>query len=915
MFLDKKPNFDLGDNDEANLNILKENLLIGKNELPFTIDNILNLNDNSSFSLSFQLIDGVPKIHIKEITESKTPIKILLPISNQGEYSLFISRRLEYLCKDVKYFNCYVSIQKYEHIEKRYILTIHIYLKTDKINEIYDGITSGNVLFLNVKDILIFLLTTNYTGNINHQIQIKNIKNVISEQHVLTKEYKVKPFNYQLENIKWCKNVEQSINSNESIKILNGYDDKLKLDSYYLLNDNILYLSGKNIIKPEPLKSIKYFFHTQGGLLCDNTGLGKTLTLSVHITDDNTKIADLITNRVNMIEQYKNELDNSQLEDIVINKTNLLTVLYKELHMLKDEEYKLKTNCNLLIVPVRLLQQWESEIKKYLPSTCVYLINTIRDFNKLKLEDIDKYTIIIISITFLQNPKRSAHPLGFDITNILWKRVIVDEVHELFNQDANSRRNFIIVNNIKCMFKWGISATPNLQLNCDSTLLFLTNGNYWVNEDMKRYYRISTDVREYLNFLNTYFRYNEIKKVNTEIHIPPFEEKVIELEMSNIEKLMYNNATGDVKRMIALCTNYKISNNDSSFSGFATVSELKNKMLEQHSSKKNEHIAKIDKQNTLINHIKEIIEWFYTERNTVPEHIKINYCIITGNYYADNLYSKDENLISDEIERVSRKLDSAEKQIESMNKELKLIEVKEKMIDKFDTMIESNLAEPCMICFGSLDTVMITTCNHMYCGICVNELFKNTPNIKCPMCRTPLTRNEVNSIVDKNLNLISADDMKKKIESKEEENINIHGGGTKMNAMVKYIKDTTDKIIIFALEKQTLDLINDILIENKIKYVNLKGNAYVLSKQLKKFKTGEEQVMLLSADRSNSGTNLIEANHIILLDTHLIENLKTKQDIEKQAIGRAVRLGQKKNVQVVRFIMKNTIEQVYLHKK
>jgi hypothetical protein len=37
----------------------------------------------------------------------------------------------------------------------------------------------------------------------------------------------------------------------------------------------------------------------------------------------------------------------------------------------------------------------------------------------------------------------------------------------------------------------------------------------------------------------------------------------------------------------------------------------------------------------------------------------------------------------------------------------------------------------------------------------------------------------------------------------------------------KNINETKDKIIIFATEKQTLDLINDILIENKIKFVNL----------------------------------------------------------------------------------------------
>jgi SNF2 family DNA or RNA helicase len=288
--------------------------------------------------------------------------------------------------------------------------------------------------------------------------------------------------------------------------------------------------------------------------------------------------------------------------------------------------------------------------------------------------------------------------------------------------------------------------------------------------------------------------------------------------------------------------------------------------------------------------------------------------MVTGNYYADSLYSKNMDVINNEIERVSHKLELAEKHIDGMNKELKLIETKEKMIDKFDAMIESKLEEPCMICFGSLETVMVTTCNHMFCGMCVNEMFKTSANIKCPMCRNPLTRNEVNSIVDKDLNMISGDTMKKKLDTKEEENINIHRGGTKIDAIVKYIKDTKDKIIIFANEKQTLDLINEILMENKVKYVNLKGNAYVISKQLKRFKTGEDQVILLSADRSNSGTNLIEANHIILLDNHLITDPNTKKDVEKQAIGRAVRLGQKKNVQVVRFIMKNTIEQVYLHK-
>jgi DNA repair protein RAD5 len=366
--------------------------------------------------------------------------------------------------------------------------------------------------------------------------------------------------------------------------------------------------------------------------------------------------------------------------------------------------------------------------------------------------------------------------------------------------------------------------------------------------------------------------------------------------------------------MIALCTNYKISSQDSVFSGFATVSELKDKMLEQHNKKRQEHMDKIDAQKKTNGYIKELIDWFYTDRKETPEHIKINYPIITGDFYMMNINSKDQNVIADTIDRITKKLETNEKYMVQLEKELKLIKEKEAIINNFNGMIEEKLNDPCMICFGNFDSAMITECNHMYCGNCVKEMFKNTPQIKCPMCRHPLTRQEINAIVDKNLNMITGDDIKKRIETKEEEKVNMTNGGTKINAILEYVKACKGKIIIFATEKVTLDLIGDVLEENKIKYVNLKGNAYVVSKQLKRFKNGEENVILLSADRANSGTNLIEASHIILLDTHLITDVKSKKDVEKQAIGRAVRLGQKNNVKVMRFIMKNTIEQVMLNK-
>jgi len=914
MFLHNVPNLDnLNDqnNNESNINKTENNMIsIGTYELAINVSSTLIIEKNAAY----KFIIEENRIILSKLDNISSP-KISITLQNtMSIYTLFTPTRLSYLSKDIKYIYKYITIAASPYIPNRHILTVSLYLNKETLDDLSTEILNinNNVQLLQLKDIILFVIGNTRS---NFELKISDIKNENYGLFKLRNEYTIKPFNYQLENINWCKNVEENINKMDSSVYIYGFSDKLKIDQYCILNNTILYTYNRIIVHPDANKIIKYYCNIQGGILCDNTGLGKTLTLTIHITDDIIPVSSIINDRGNMLLECKKKITEIEFEDTQL-KENIINTIDSQYKMLYFN-YKLKTKCNLLILPVRLLHQWDNEVKKYKPDTKIYIINTIRDYKKLKLEDIDKYELICIPITFLQNEKRFSHPENYDLCDILWKRVIVDEVHEIFLGDANSRRNNIIITDIKGLYKWGISATPSMDLDCNKIISFLTNGIYMNNENIYQptRYRITTNVRDVWNFMNTYYRYNEIIKVNEEIHIPEYEENIIELEMSNIEKLLYNNATGDIKRMIALCTNYKISNHDSSINGFSTVSDLKNRMLTQHNNKKKEHLEKIENQKKTNGHIKELLEWFYTDRKDVPEHIRINYLLITDDYNADTLYTNNLNLINDVIEKVTKKLDNNEKQMLSLEKELKLIESKEKMIENFDTMIEEKLNEPCMICFGNFESVMITSCNHMYCGECVNSLFKNTQNIMCPMCRNPLTRNEINGIVDKNLNLITGDVMKKKLETHEQENINIANGGTKIESIIKYINEYDGKIIIFATQKQTLYLMDEILNENKIKFVNLKGNSYVISKQLKRFKTGEDKVILLSADNANSGTNLIEASCIILLDTHLIDTYKYRKDVEKQAIGRAVRLGQSKNVKVLRFIMKNTIEQVYLNKK
>ena len=108
-----------------------------------------------------------------------------------------------------------------------------------------------------------------------------------------------------------------------------------------------------------------------------------------------------------------------------------------------------------------------------------------------------------------------------------------------------------------------------------------------------------------------------------------------------------------------------------------------------------------------------------------------------------------------------------------------------------------------------------------------------------------------------------------------------------------------------------LKLISKIFEENNINFIFINGSIHTVSSKIRKFKLDSSiNVVLMSSDKSPSGLNLTEASHIFLLDS-----LNTTKEnaiiIEQQAIGRAVRIGQTKNVIVKRFIMRNTIEHDY----
>lgn len=65
---------------------------------------------------------------------------------------------------------------------------------------------------------------------------------------------------------------------------------------------------------------------------------------------------------------------------------------------------------------------------------------------------------------------------------------------------------------------------------------------------------------------------------------------------------------------------------------------------------------------------------------------------------------------------------------------------------------------------------------------------------------------------------------------------------------------------------------------------------------------------MLSSDSTAAGTNLTKASQVIFIDP-IYGDYKFRKDQERQAVGRAHRLGQKSNIKVIRFIIKETVEE------
>ncbi|ARF09007.1 DEAD/SNF2-like helicase [Catovirus CTV1] len=237
----------------------------------------------------------------------------------------------------------------------------------------------------------------------------------------------------------------------------------------------------------------------------------------------------------------------------------------------------------------------------------------------------------------------------------------------------------------------------------------------------------------------------------------------------------------------------------------------------------------------------------------------------------------------------------------------KTVEKKENIEDEdsdSDCDSDDDEDEVCGICLGEIpeNNIGVTKCGHLFCYQCIKTIINQKQ--QCPYCRK--------GVKDSELYIISYEKNKKvDQESKElkDKIALINKVGTKLANLIYYLKKTNQHTIIFSQWDDLLHKVGEILDSHGIKNAFCRGNVWQRDKAIRTFNSEDDvKVIMLSSESAASGTNLTKASQVILLDP-VYGTYEFRKNTEWQAVGRAHRMGQTKEVKVVRFIVKNTVEE------
>ena len=213
----------------------------------------------------------------------------------------------------------------------------------------------------------------------------------------------------------------------------------------------------------------------------------------------------------------------------------------------------------------------------------------------------------------------------------------------------------------------------------------------------------------------------------------------------------------------------------------------------------------------------------------------------------------------------------------------------------------------CAVCLCEMEesvAVILRSCSHVFCQICIARVAAGSHS-DCPLCRHPFSARD----------MIQKSAASKAVDSSTDTTVSVSqymerlGASPKIVALLEAIGEMKpgEKGVVFSQFTMFLDEIEKHLDANELTYTRIDGKKTAIQRieAMKSFGSESDgpTLILCSLHAAGTGINLTRANHIYMMDTWW------NKSVELQAMDRVHRIGQQKNVRVVRFVMADSIEE------
>lgn len=609
-----------------------------------------------------------------------------------------------------------------------------------------------------------------------------------------------------------------------------------------------------------------------GGILADMMGLGKTLS-----------ILSLVAQTLDVEAMRWASLDPQAEKD----DREPCAAKKGKRALPKIEQTPLVRNCKttLLVSPLSTITNWEDQIKQHVkPGTLKYYIyhgaGRIKDINKLAEFDLVITTYGSVASEFAYRSKNK--PGVYPLEAINWFRIVLDEAHMIREQSTQQSK---AICRLQASRRWAVTGTPvqNRLEDLGALMAFLRVKPFDEKGGFAQYIMSPFKMcdPEILPKLRLLVDSITLRRLKDRIDLPPRHDHLVKLDFNSEERHIYEifakNASDRVKVIVG--------QREKSLGGKSYVHILQS----------------ILRLRLICAHGRDLL---------CDEDLQVMYGL-----------SKDSAIELDSDDEDDRPALSSKQ-----------------AYDMYNLMVETN-ADVCAGCnrkIGAKDEAAeadgeakdeaighMTPCFHILCPNCfggyksqLEQFAQGSPMVNCTICSQHIRLSFF--ALQPGGAEIGGPKAKGKGSTKTIENYN--GPHTKTKALIQDLlrskyesslqpNEPPIKSVVFSGWTAHLDLIQLALQQNDIKYCRLDGKMTRTARgaAMDNFRTDPSiLVILVSIMAGGLGLNLTTANKVYVMEPQY------NPAAEAQAVDRVHRLGQKREVTTVRYIMNDSFEEKML---